>query len=139
MLARHKLRRACVQGLYQIYLTETPLQEVLRFGWYHRSLDMDDRAFCSRIIRGTLENQDEIDRLIEQFSEKWSPDRIALLGRIVLEISIFSLRHQPEDAPPAVVIAEALELTEEFAGKQMVPFVHGILDNIHKSFKDQSS
>ena len=60
MLARRRLRVICIQALYQIYLVDADVEEVLKFDWHNRDLDSDDIRFCKKIIIGVIENKDKI-------------------------------------------------------------------------------
>ena len=139
MLARHRLRRICVQCLYQIYLVEKDADDVLELDWYHKEVESSDKVAIGSLVRGVLNEKDDISDTIKQFSKNWAPERIVLLARIVLEVSIFALKHPTPDAPSAVVIAEAIQLTEEFAGKEVVPLVNGILDSYRQSLQSSGS
>jgi N utilization substance protein B len=133
MLARRRLRVICIQALYQIYLVDADLEDVLSFKWHNRNLDTDDIKFCTNIIRGVIENRTKIHEIIQKYSKNWQVDRIVLLPRIILEVSIYSLLFQRSEIPHGVIITEALEIADEFAGKDVVPFINAILDNYLKS------
>jgi hypothetical protein len=54
---------------------------------------------------------------------------MAVIDRLILRLAAYELRYVA-DAPPAVVINEALELTRTFSGEEAVRFVNGILDGL---------
>lgn len=74
----------------------------------------------------------EIDRLIEQYSEHWRLGRIAPIDRNILRIAIFELVYCDE-IPPKVTLNEAIELGKEFGSDESGSFINGILDRILSS------
>jgi transcription termination factor NusB len=60
------------------------------------------------------------------FDQHWRLERMAAVDRNVLRLGAFELLHG--DAPPEVVLDEAVELARRFGGEQSPRFVNGILD-----------
>src|ERR1051325_6902915 len=79
----------------------------------------EGRRFASTLARGTVRQLETIDRLI-------------------LRMAICELMRGGEtagNAPPAVVINEALELARTFSSEESVKFINGMLDAIRKKLK----
>jgi len=89
------------------------------------------RAFASSLARDTVERMDAIDPLIAETSERWRPERMALLDRLILRMAICEMLRDSA-TPPAVVINEALELARTFTTEESVKFINGMLDAIRK-------
>jgi N utilization substance protein B len=79
-------------------------------------------------VEGTLANLKAIDGLIEEHTEKWRIERIAMVDRNVLRMAICELLQ--EDTPKKVVINEALEVTKRYSTPEAVQFVNGVLDAV---------
>ena len=45
---------------------------------------------------------------------------------------------EPEDAPSAVIIDEAIEIARRFSGPDSAPFVNGLLDSVRKELEGHS-
>lgn len=88
--------------------------------------------FATALVRGTVRNVDDLDALIAQHSRHWRLDRLAIVDRLIIRMSVWEMQHDV-DTPPAVVINEALELTRRFSADEAVSFVNGMLDGIRKT------
>lgn len=73
-----------------------------------------------------------IDEAISAFSSNWKLNRIAVVDRSILRLSVYQLRYCP-DIPPSVVINEAVELAKEFCAASSPGFINGLLDGIQKN------
>lgn len=87
------------------------------------------KKFADELIKGTLENLDEIDRVIQQAAENWEMKRMAAVDRNILRCAVYELLYR-KDIPPAVTINEALEIAKKFSSLESVPFINGLLDKI---------
>jgi N utilization substance protein B len=108
----------------------------------HFSLKEESDPFLDLIVEGVLAHCQEIDRLIEQYSEHWRLGRMAPIDRTILRIAIFELLYC-EEIPPKVTLNEAVDLGKQFGSDASGSFINGILDRIlnevvHKSVKTTS-
>lgn len=131
MASRHKSRAIALQSLYQIDLSNAKVEDALSFSWYDKALDIEEKELATIIIKGVVKNWELLDNIIKTYSVNWGFDRISVVNRCILRLSIFSLINQ-RDIPSLVVINEALELTREFETESSVSFINGILDAVYK-------
>ena len=89
------------------------------------------RAFSSTLARETVEGLAVIDPLIADTAERWRPERMPVLDRLILRMAICELMRHP-GTPSAVVINEALELARTFSTEESVKFINGMLDGVRK-------
>jgi N utilization substance protein B len=87
------------------------------------------RLFADPLIRGTLENRDELDSVIKKHALNWDLHRIAAVDRNILRLAIFEMTHR-EDIPPVVSINEAVDIAKKFSTQDSGKFVNGILDKV---------
>lgn len=135
---RHGAREAALQILYQWEVGGASLDDTLAVYWDVRERDPDaseagavDREYAAALARGTVDSLPELDALLEAQAEHWRLSRMAVVDRLILRLAAYEMRSVTE-APPAVVINEALELTRKFSSEEAVPFVNGILDGLVK-------
>ena len=95
------------------------------------SLDIETALFARYLIVGTLEHLSEIDAVISRFSINRPLDRIDIIDRNVLRMSVFSILYDKE-IHASVVITEAVRLTQEYSREVNYKFINGILDSIVK-------
>ena len=92
------------------------------------------RRFSESLARETVSRLEAIDRLIAETAERWRPERMAVIDRLILRMAIGELLGGLE-TPHAVVINEALELARTFSTEDAVKFVNGMLDAVRKKLE----
>lgn len=81
-------------------------------------------------LLGELERQGEaIDGLVEPALVDWRLDRLPVVDRTLLRLSVAELLADL-GAPPAVVLAEAVALAQRFSTEDSGRFVNGVLATI---------
>jgi N utilization substance protein B len=133
---RRRAREAALQILYQCEIGRHDVAQAAEtfFGlqWPHALPAPDDlRVFATELAHETHRRLPSIDALIAGTAERWRPERMAVLDRLILRMAACELLRDPK-TPPAVIINEALELTRTFSTEDAVKFVNGMLDGIRK-------
>ena len=136
---RHRAREAALQILYQWDVGRTDVERAAETFFGQQWPDMDPpadalRAFASALARDTVARLDQIDPLIAQTAERWRPERMAVLDRLILRMAACELLRDA-DTPHAVVINEALELARTFSTEESVKFINGMLDAMRKKLE----
>lgn len=101
------------------------------------------RTAATELAHETVRRLNEADALIADTAERWRPERMAVLDRLILRMAIAELMGHVqgdgptrERTPSAVVINEALELARTFSSEESVKFINGMLDTIRKKLED---
>ena len=133
---RHRAREMALQILYQweVGRADVAVAADTYFTLQWPDADPPDpavRGFASSLARDTVERMGEIDPLIAETTERWRPERMALLDRLILRMAICEMLRD-QATPPVVVINEALELAGTFTTEESVKFINGMLDAIRK-------
>ena len=89
------------------------------------------RSFTEKLVRGVTENLDAIDDRLVRYTAHWPLHRMGGVDRNVLRLAIFEMFFN-EDAPPVVIINEAVDLAKYFSSSESGRFVNGILDRACK-------
>jgi N utilization substance protein B len=138
---RHRAREAALQILYQWDIgggdVDRATETFFGLQWPDADPPADSlRDFASALARDTVGRIATIDPLIADTAERWRPERMAILDRLILRMAICELLRDP-DTPGAVVINEALELARTFSTEESVKFINGMLDAIRKKLDAQ--
>jgi len=135
---RRKAREVALQFLYQldVYGEDDPAPHADEF-WSRHPVDRDTQSFADVLVRGTKENQPKADRIIAQYAENWDLDRMAVADRNILRLAVYEMLWR-DDAPPKVVISEAIEIAKKFGTQESSRFINGILDRVHKELRAAS-
>ena len=125
-------RVLAVQALYQLDFRGDAFLKAMDDFLRDSAKDDDVRAFAEGLIRGCVDNKDELDAQIAAAAEHWDVARMAIVDRSILRVGTYELLHRP-DVPPKVVIDEAVRLAKRFSTAESGAFVNGLLDRIMRS------
>ena len=133
---RHRAREAALQILYQWDVGKVDVEQAVETffdqQWSSASPPEDElRGFATTLARDVVARLDVVDPLIAETADRWRPERMAIVDRLVLRMAVCELIRAPE-TPHAVVINEALELARTFSTEDAVKFINGMLDAIRK-------
>lgn len=125
-MKRREAREKAVQTLFQLDNTELSINEAITY-----IIEEPVNRFYEQIVRGTVENKDEIDEVLTEKLENWSLDRLPKIERTVLRIAVYELLYN-EEVPHRVVINEAIELCKTFGDEKSGRFVNGVLSKFEE-------
>jgi N utilization substance protein B len=133
---RRRARESALQILYQREIGQHDLEQAIdtffSLQWPDPAPPSDTlRAFAVALARDTVTRLPEVDRLIADTAERWRPERMAILDRLILRMAVCELLRDV-DTPAPVVINEALELARTFSTEEAVKFINGMLDGVRK-------
>ena len=133
---RHRAREAALQILYQWEIGGAEVASAAENFFARQWPDAeppDDglRDFASALARDTVAGLERNDPLIAETAERWRPERMAIIDRLILRMATCELMRDAA-TPRAVVINEALELARTFSTDESVGFINGMLDAIRK-------
>jgi len=136
---RHRAREAALQILYHSEVggsaPATAAETYFAHQWPERVPPSDElRAFATGLASDTVARLAEVDALIAATADRWRPERMAVIDRLILRMALCEMM-RAEAAPPAVVINEACELARTFSGEESVKFVNGMLDAVRKKLQ----
>ncbi len=133
MRKRTKAREYALRLLYKFDLTkESPLDGLDSFWADNQELPGEVTEFAERLVSGTLEHLDDIDKKIAGYAANWQLNRMAIVDRNILRIGSFELLYL-DDVPPKVAINEAVDLAKKYSGDESGKFVNGILDRVKEN------
>ena len=88
-------------------------------------------AYAQGLVRGTLDNREQVDALIREQADNWRLERMPAVDRNVLRLAVFEMLYET-DTPKLVIVDEAIELAKKFGSEQSGRFVNGLLDGLLK-------
>lgn len=128
---RRRAREFALQMLFQIDLTAASPGEVFRTFWVDQTGEEDIRAFAERLVSGVCGERARLDAVIAGSAENWRIERMPVVDRNVLRISIYEMLFEPE-TPPLVSIDEAIEVAKRFGTGESGGFINGVLDDVRR-------
>lgn len=132
---RHLGRIIALQTLYeQEFRVECQDKDFILADVMKRNIDrydsmVEDQVFIAKLVLGVIKYGPELDTILQPIAPDWPINQIARMDRMVLRIGAYELLYA-NDAPPKVVINEAVELAKGFGGDNSSKFINGVLGTL---------
>ena len=117
-----------MQAVFEMQVRETDPElaldaNVLEFGGTNHV----DAVFAKNLLAGVRKEWSAMREAIEAHAPQWPLDRMDSITRSILMIGAFELLYAL-DAPPAVVMNEAIDIAKEYGTEESAKFVNGVLN-----------
>ena len=132
MGARSKSRKRAIDILYSADVRGESINSILADETARAMGDEKRKGswdYARQIVLGVTEHGDEIDELIETYSQGWPIARMPAVDRAILRIGIWEILHNDE-VPDGVAISEAVESATVLSTEDSAGFVNGLLARI---------
>ena len=137
-ISKRSARVFAMELLYAMDLTKQPvgkcvdgILDTMRAA-SKKELAAEMKRYGMSLVDLIQEHRAELDALLEEYSQGWSLDRLAILDRLLLYIALTELQYKP-DVPVKVVINEAVEIANKFSTENSSRFINGILNQFARS------
>jgi N utilization substance protein B len=130
--ARTKARKRAIDILYVADVRQITIEQSLAIEAQRAASEPAREAswlYAREIVDGVVDHRDEIDELIETYSQGWTLARMPIIDRAILRIGIWEILHNDE-VPHAVAIDEAVEAAKVLSTDDSAGFVNGLLGRI---------
>ena len=130
---KSKARELVLQFLYQceaerlFHFSEQHFREFA----HHQSMPSDVDGFARALAEGVLSDSGTLDDQIQEASANWKLSRMSMIDRAILRLATYELMRG--EAPPKVVMNEAVELAKRYGSGDSSRFVNGILDRLART------
>ena len=132
MSARTKARKRAIDILYAADVRQVTIPESLALEAQRAVSEparMASWLYARDIIDGVVDHREEIDELIETYSQGWTLVRMPVVDRAILRIGIWEILFN-DAVPHAVAIDEAVEAAKILSTDDSAGFVNGLLGRI---------
>lgn len=121
------MRKLIIKKLYRDQFCEE--DDDIFFDFYCKNLNGEDMAWFKDKIKSVKDNLEKIDNCIKNNTKNWDIERVGIVERQILRLSIAEILFYPE-VPVAVAMDEAIKLGKEFCGIKASSFINGILEAV---------
>ncbi|MDQ1575502.1 MAG: transcription antitermination protein NusB [Microbacteriaceae bacterium] len=132
MSARTKARKRALDVLYGADVRQISINEALATE-AERAVSEPQREsswlYAREIVDGVLDHREEIDELIETYSQGWTLARMPVVDRAILRIGVWEVIYNDE-VPEGVAISEAVEAATVLSTDDSPGFINGLLAKI---------
>ncbi|TFZ39753.1 transcription antitermination factor NusB [Soehngenia longivitae] len=125
-MGRKQTREALMQLIYQMDLNKNfSKEEVINF---LDNFDMSDCeiGYLQESAYGVIDNLENINKLIEKYTEGWTLDRLPKVDLSILRIAFYEIIYR-EDIPVEVSINEAIEIAKKYSTPDAFKYINGVL------------
>ena len=128
---RRSSRELALKFLYQSELNKGNVDEQMKLFLKRNSSQEEVETFMLELVKSILRQINEIDAIIQKFSDNWVLDRMTVIDRNILRMGTCELLFS-FSTPPKVVINEAVDIAKKYGNEDSPEFINGILDKIYK-------
>ena len=132
MSARTKARKRAVDAVFAADLRKiSPLALISETAELIADRQNQDAIFgyAKQIVQGIVDNHNEIDDLLDTYSQGWAIDRMPNVDRAILRVAVWEIIFN-DDVPDAVAINEAVEMAKDLSTDESGAFINGLLTRI---------
>ena len=122
-------RAAAVLSLYESDLTNRPVTQCVDWVGAELGLSKKSRQFVSSLAKEVEERRTELDRRLNRYSKRRTMQEASPVVRNVLRTALVELEMYP-NTRTAVIINEAVKLSQMFDAQGSGRFVNGVLGAI---------
>jgi N utilization substance protein B len=110
---------------------------------FHPILDLwkepeDEIDFTRVLFRKTISQGEEHSKLIEECTENWEVERIALMDMILMKMALTEAR-EFNQIPLKVTLNEYIEISKYYSTPKSNTFINGILDKLFERLTEEGS
>lgn len=95
------------------------------FSQFEQGLTEEDIDFAATLVKGVIDQKEQLDAIVANFSKSFKLSRIYRLDLAALEMAIWEINNT--DTPRPVAINEAVSLAKKYSTEKSVSYVNGIL------------
>jgi len=130
---RKLAREAVLQALYAKHVSNEESKKVLHDIFVRYEFDKMTKKFVEELFNSTIKFSDDLDKQIESSLDNWTVDRLNVIDRLIMQMSLCEMIHlKSYDISHKVTISSAIENAKKFSSKDSTSFVNGVLDSIYK-------
>jgi N utilization substance protein B len=128
-LDRRPARIVVLQALYELDVTQHPIEQVMPERLTETPLEGELHEFAYAVVKGVLQYRKKLDVVIQQSAPEWPLDQVAVVDRNILRLALYEWAIARQ-TPMRVAINEAVELAKDFGSESAARFINGVLGTL---------
>lgn len=124
MYKRREAREQAFWIVFENMFNNESVSSISRMAETYR--DIKIIPFGKKIAKYAVENQNQIDEIINKYSQRWSLDRISKISLAILKIAIAEILFI-NDVLPKITVNEVVEISKKYVDKDESGYIYGLL------------
>ncbi len=135
-MTRREIRDNAFKLVFEELLRDDDINELYDIAEEIEEINVNDDV--KKIVSGTIEHREEIDKIISGYSKSRSIARISKLNLAILEIALYECIYD-DRTPINAAISEAVNLAEVYAYQEDISFINGVLGAFSRDLKKEEN
>lgn len=137
-MGRRETRENAMKLLYQVQIQKEDIDEQIdRFMEEQQVTEKTDKEYILGVVKGVVENEVEIDKLIANHAKGWTIQRMPKVDLAIMRLSCYEMKYRT-DIPVNVSINEAVEMAKKYSSEQSKTFVNGVLGKVYAELHQET-
>lgn len=128
-MSRRKAREYAFKVLFQVDQVASEPDQAFGYLLQESDLAEKDIKFSQDLIKKTLQNFEEIDKIITSYASDWAIDRMPAVDRNIMRLATCEILFL-DSVDAIIVIDEAIEIAKKYGGKSSPSYINAILDRL---------
>ncbi|NLM37839.1 MAG: transcription antitermination factor NusB [Firmicutes bacterium] len=133
-MGRRLARELAFLALFQHDLGRIPGPEAVRWLLSEHKLSPEAVAFLQEMVADAIAKREEIDNVLQHYSQDWPLVRMASTDRNILRLAVYELLYR-SDIPVEVTVNEAVEIAKKYGDEDSGKFVNGVLGTVIRAIR----
>jgi N utilization substance protein B len=123
-MTRREIRDSAFKLVFEQLLRDDDINELYAIAEEIDEITVNDEV--KKIVEGTMQHAEELDRIISGYSKSRSLARISKLNLAILRIALYESIYD-ENTPMNAAISEAIKLSMTYTYQEDTSFINGVL------------
>lgn len=136
-LNRREAREAVFELLFETeFRKDEDVDTIFMTSMENREIEED--PYIRSTYFGVCEHLEEIDDLINRYSNGWKTTRISRVSRSIIRLCVYEMLYC-KDIPRNASINEAVELCKKYDEEKARPFLNGVLNAVKNEIEGEGA
>ncbi|MBP3309736.1 MAG: transcription antitermination factor NusB [Ruminococcus sp.] len=135
-MTRREIRDSAFKLVFEQLLRDDDIQELYEIAEEIEEITVNDEV--KKIVEGTLEHAEELDKIISGYSKSRSIARISKLNLAILRIALYESIYD-DNTPMNAAISEAIKLSMTYTYQEDTSFINGVLGAFSRDTKKEET
>lgn len=131
-MSRIETREAAVSSVFQAGFRSDSIDDLLTVFKDNNPVIEGDEEYFDTVVRGVLENKEDIDSNISKYLKNWKLERLPMLDVAIMEVAIFEILNL-DDIATSVSINEAVKIAKKYSTEKSSSYINGVLSSFEKN------